>query len=242
MPRYMPLQYATGPQQLQDQFSFPLMPVSRLGDSLSAEFIFAEQGVFICMSHSLSHSIASIVNPIPSPTIMAFTLFTFAVALLAFLATPSSPASLIVATTALLGLSTGAAITYTLAHLLHLTAPPTHFVATSLITTFRGFAGSFGTAIGGGLFVRVLRRSLEQGFAEIGVRRPELIDELLRSPATVGGLKGLEAEVARAGYVEALRTVWFSAAAVAGTVIFVQAAAGWKGAAEIVQDGGEDEV
>ncbi|KFY98917.1 hypothetical protein V498_01144 [Pseudogymnoascus sp. VKM F-4517 (FW-2822)] len=176
------------------------------------------------------------------PTIMAFTLFTFAVALLAFLATPSSPASLIVATTALLGLSTGAAITYTLAHLLHLTAPPTHFVATSLITTFRGFAGSFGTAIGGGLFVRVLRRSLEQGFAEIGVRRPELIDELLRSPATVGGLKGLEAEVARAGYVEALRTVWFSAAAVAGTVIFVQAAAGWKGAAEIVQDGGEDEV
>ncbi|KFY27584.1 hypothetical protein V491_00836, partial [Pseudogymnoascus sp. VKM F-3775] len=148
------------------------------------------------------------------------------VALLAFIATPSSPTPLIIATTALLGLSTGAAITYTLAHLLHLTTPPTHFIATSLITTFRGFAGSFGTAIGGGLFVRVLRRSVERGFSEIGVRKPELVEELLRSPVTVGGLQGLEAEVARSGYVEALRTVWFSAAAVAGMVVFVQAAAG----------------
>ncbi|KFY33486.1 hypothetical protein V494_07583 [Pseudogymnoascus sp. VKM F-4513 (FW-928)] len=174
------------------------------------------------------------------PTTTAFSLFTVAVALLACLATPSSPAPLIVATTALLGLCTGAAITYTLAHLLHLTAPPTHFVATSLITTFRGFASSFGTAIGGGLFVRILRRSLEQGFAEIGVRKPELMEELLRSPATVGGLEGVEAEVARSGYVEALRTVWFSAAAVAGTMVFVQAAAGWKGAVELVQD--DDEV
>ncbi|OBT82878.1 hypothetical protein VE02_08649 [Pseudogymnoascus sp. 03VT05] len=176
------------------------------------------------------------------PTITAFTIFAFAVALLAFLATPSSPAILIVTTTALIGLATGAALTYTVPHLLHLTAPPTHFVATSLIATFRAFAGSFGTAIGGGLFVRVLRRNLEQGFAEIGVRKPELIEELLRSPATVGELQGVEAEVARLGYVIALRTVWFSAAAVAGVVIFVQAAAGWKGAVEMLQDENEDDV
>lgn len=90
--------------------------------------------------------------------------------------------------------------------------------------------------------MRVLRRSLERGFAEIGVRKPELVEELLRSPATVGGLQGLEADVARSGYVEALRTVWFSATAVAGMVVFVQAAAGWKGAVETVQDGAEDEV
>lgn len=182
----------------------------------------------------------SIANPDLSPTITAFTIFAFAVALLAFLATPSSPAILIVTTTALIGLATGAALTYTVPHLLHLTAPRQHFVATSLIATFRAFAGSFGTAIGGGLFVRVLRRSLERGFAEIGLRKPELIEELLRSPATVGELQGVEAEVARLGYVVALRTVWFSAAAVAGVVIFVQAAAGWKGAVEIVQDGDED--
>lgn len=90
--------------------------------------------------------------------------------------------------------------------------------------------------------MRVLRRSLEQGFAEIGVPKPELIEELLRSPATVGELQGVEAEVARLGYVVALRTVWFSAAATAGVVIFVQAAAGWKGAVEMVQDGDEDDV
>lgn len=90
--------------------------------------------------------------------------------------------------------------------------------------------------------MRVLRRSLERGFAEIGVRRPDLIEELLRSPATVGGLQGVEAEVARSGYVEALRTVWFSAAAVAGAVVFVQAAAGWKGAVEMEHDRGGDEV
>lgn len=90
--------------------------------------------------------------------------------------------------------------------------------------------------------MRVLRRNLERGFAEIGVRKPELVEELLRSPATVGGLHGPEAEVARLGYVVALRTVWFSAAAVAGVVIFVQAAAGWKGAAEMVQDEDEDDV
>lgn len=90
--------------------------------------------------------------------------------------------------------------------------------------------------------MRVLRRNLERGFAEIGVRKPELVEELLRSPATVGGLQGAEAEVARLGYVVALRTVWFSAAAVAGVVIFVQAAAGWKGVVERVQDGDEDDV
>lgn len=77
------------------------------------------------------------------------------------------------------------------------------------------------------------------------MRNPELVEELLRSPATVGRLQGVEAEVAREGYVEALRTVWFSAAAVAGVVVFVQAAAGWKEAVEVVQEGGdrhEDEV
>jgi hypothetical protein len=34
--------------------------------------------------------------------------------------------------------------------------------------------------------------------------------------------------------VEALRTVWFSAAAVAVVVVFVQTAAGWKGAVQSI--------
>ncbi|KAF4616203.1 hypothetical protein G7Y89_g15203 [Cudoniella acicularis] len=62
------------------------------------------------------------------------------------------------------GFCTGSALNYTLAHMLHLTPPSTHFISTSLLTTFRGFAGSFGSAIGGGFFIRALQSSLENGF------------------------------------------------------------------------------
>ena len=85
--------------------------------------------------------------------------------------------------------------------------------------------------------MRVLRRSLEEGFEDRGMQRGELVAELLRSPALVGRLEGVEAEVARRGYIEALQMVWFSAAAVAGVAIFVQAAVGRKGATEVGEEG-----
>lgn len=127
------------------------------------------------------------------------------------------------------GLCTGATLNYTLAHILHLTLPSTHFISTSLLATFRGFAGSFGSAIGGGLFLRVLQSTLIDGFKERGIEgEDELIRKLLGSPALVGTLNGAEKEVAIAGYVAALTTLFTYAGFLAVITIAVQAGAGWK--------------
>ena len=126
------------------------------------------------------------------------------------------------------GLCTGAALNYTLAHILHLTLPSTHFIATSLLATFRGFAGSFGSAAGGGIFIRHLRGALEKGFAERGlVGREELTRQLLGSPALVATLVGEEKEVALQGYVSAIQGLFVAAAVLATICIFVQAGTGW---------------
>ncbi|PQE04774.1 major facilitator superfamily transporter protein [Rutstroemia sp. NJR-2017a BBW] len=125
----------------------------------------------------------------------------------------------------------GAALNYTLAHLLHLTPPSTHFISTSLLTTFRGFAGSFGSAIGGGAFVRVIRSSLEKGFTEHGgmtSERRELVRKLLGSPALVGTLDGIEKQIAVDAYVAGLRALWIGATVVALVMIGVQAGTGWE--------------
>ncbi|KAK7739829.1 hypothetical protein SLS62_011198 [Diatrype stigma] len=142
------------------------------------------------------------------------------------------------------GLCTGAALNYTLAHVLHLTPPRTHYMAASLVGTFRGFAGSFGSAIGGGIFARTLRASLEAGFRAVdgdageddGERRRALIRKLLGSPALVhggggdGGLSSREREVAVAGYAHAVSVVFLSAVALSVVVLVVQAGTGWKAA------------
>lgn len=127
------------------------------------------------------------------------------------------------------GLCTGAALNYTLAHLLHLTPPSTHFISTSLLTTFRGFAGSFGSAIGGGLFVRVLKNGLEEGFDNHGVlgEKENLIRRLLGSPALVKTLHGFEKDVAVRSYVGSLRHLFFAGAGLSLLMVFVQAGTGW---------------
>lgn len=143
------------------------------------------------------------------------------------------------------GLATGAALNYTLAHLLHLTRPDTHYVATSLLGTFRGFAGSFGTAIGGGLFVRTLRARLEYGFAAVDGTAPNLrpdrallVKKLIGSPALVygGGLSHVDRGVAVQGYVDALRLLFQAASALTIVVLLVQAATGWKAPDRVVED------
>jgi hypothetical protein len=133
------------------------------------------------------------------------------------------------------GFCTGAALNYTLAHLLHLASPENHFIATSLLATFRGFAASFGTAIGGGIFGRTLKEALTKGFQSLdggeGLRkgRDELITKLMGSPALVfgGNLTGDETRVAVAGYETALRVLYQSATACCILVILVQAGTGW---------------
>lgn len=163
---------------------------------------------------------------------MAFGLTLFG---LSFVSNAATNAWLYIAVIFLNGFSTGAALNYTLAHMLHLADPATHFVSTSLLATFRGFAGSFGTAIGGGIFARTLRSVLASGFERLdggeglSKGRSELITKLIGSPALVfgGGLTDAERAVAVDGYESALRVLYQSAAALCILVLIVQAATGW---------------
>ncbi|PSR75949.1 major facilitator superfamily domain-containing protein [Coniella lustricola] len=151
------------------------------------------------------------------------------------------------------GFATGAALNYTLAQLLHVLAHGhghgKEYIATGLLATFRGFAGSFGTSLGGSVFGRALRRGLEAGFARLdGVggaggaggpttsrplllltlseERKRLITRLVGSPNLVfapGVLSEAERAVAVSGYEGALRTVYRAAVAVTLLVLVLQA-------------------
>lgn len=162
------------------------------------------------------------------PTLIVYAIFPLTLVALALISTPDSNPIAYLLTVFTGGFVTGAALNYNLAHLLHLTPPSTHYIATSLLATFRGFAGSFGSAIGGGLFTRTLYTSLEEGFEKRGMRGEEdLVRRLLGSPKLVELLQGAEREVARQGYQDALRTLFLAGAVLAVLMVFVQAGTGW---------------
>lgn len=178
------------------------------------------------------------------PCVVSLTVFGLALFALSFVTSLSSPALVYIAIIFVNGLCTGAALNYTLAHLLHLSEPSTHFIVTGLLSTFRGFAGSFGTAIGGGIFSRTLRRTLAEGFERLdgpSQGREKLITILVGSPAAVyqdGFLSAAERQVAVMGYGTALRVLYRAAAALCILVLFLQGGTGWKGA---VPEDEEDE-
>lgn len=160
----------------------------------------------------------------PSASLLALTLFPLTLLALSALSTTSSPTWLYILVTGLNGLATGAAANYTLAHLLHLTSPSTHYIATSLLATFRGFAGSFGSAIGGGIFSRSLQSELNKRFKAAGLQdKEQLIRRLMGSPALVKSLQGVEREVAVQGYVVALRALFLAGVGLGALMVIVQA-------------------
>jgi hypothetical protein len=170
--------------------------------------------------------------------------FPISLAILGHLSTPESSTAVYVLAELANGLCTGAALNYTLAHLLHLTLPSTHFIATSLLAAFRGFAGSFGSAVGGGVFARLLRAALEKGFADRGLDgKEELVRQLLGSPALAARLVGPEREVAVEGYVSAIQGLFMAGVGLSVVVIFIQAGTGWSAPVvedEIILDGERD--
>ncbi|KAI1750780.1 major facilitator superfamily domain-containing protein [Xylaria castorea] len=178
------------------------------------------------------------------PSILCFVLFGISLLALSVSSTRDTPFGLYVAIVFLNGLFTGGALNYTLAHLLHLTLPETHYVATSLLGTFRGFAGSFGSAIGGGIFARTLRDSLEKGLKaldgsdHLSKSREQLIRKLIGSPLIVfhGDLTDAETTVAVQGYSAALRVLFQAAVVLTAVVLLLQAASGWKGPGDKVRD------
>lgn len=173
------------------------------------------------------------------PGLVCFGLFGLSLLALSACSTRETPFALYVAVVFANGLFTGGALNYTLAHLLHLAPPETHYVATSLLGTFRGFAGSFGSAIGGGVFSRTLRGSLERGLreldgggdgGELGPGREELVRRLMGSPLLVyhGGLSP-ENAVAVQGYSDALSVLFRAAVGLTLVVLVLQACTGWRG-------------
>lgn len=168
------------------------------------------------------------------PTLVVYAAFPVTMVLLAMLSTHDSNKWLYVLDVLISGGLTGAALNYNLAHLLHLTPKSTHYVATSLLATFRGFSGSFGSAIGGGMFSRTLYNSLTRQFAEHGIKNEDLVVRLLGSPALVGSLEGVQKDIAVKGYEEAIKMLFLSFAGLAALMILVQAGTGWKAAPEEV--------
>jgi len=159
-----------------------------------------------------------------------FAVFPLSLALLAVVASDASPTWAVVLVVFVNGLCAGAALNYTLAHVLHLVPKEVQFIVTSLLATFRGFAGTFGSAIGGGIFGRALRASLEKRFADYGLKGKEkLIRNLMGSPRLVRELEGIERVIAIRGYVDAFRALWWSGVFLACAMWFVQAGTGWSG-------------
>ena len=175
-------------------------------------------------------------------TVVVYAGFPITLVILAAISTEHSSPALFVVVIFACGAFAGAALNYSLAHLLHLTPNSTHYVASSLLAMFRSFAGSFGSSIGGGLFIRTLYQSLTAGFEKAGLRnKEELVRRLLGSPALVENLGGVEKEVAIQGYQDALKMLFLASAGLAGLMIILQAGTGWTAPSEETQDGVEDE-
>lgn len=162
-------------------------------------------------------------------------LFMLSVLLIAVLSTPNSSVVLYAIVIFINGFTCGAFLNYTVSHVLHLTSPSTHYIVTSLISTFRSTAGSFGSAIGGGIFSRVLKRRLQEGFADgsyddgiVPDDKQELIRKLMGSPALVWQLEGYEKQAAILAYQDALRTMFLAGVALVLLMTFAQAGTGSK--------------
>lgn len=160
-------------------------------------------------------------------SVISMVLFPFTFLILAFISTANSPWGLYLLMVFSNGAIAGASLNYTLVHLLHLTLPDVHPVVISLLATFRGFAGSFGSAIGGGLFGRVLHKSLVDGFTNAGIEdHDNLIRRLQGSPATVPSLHGKEKVVAVSAYEDAMKSLFLGAVGLTVVVAMIQAGTG----------------
>lgn len=196
--------------------------------------ISGRRGVIICEKLPLLAGSECNCSRSGRSCLVIFVLYISSFFLIAILSTPTCPVWAYVAAVFYNGFCVGALLNYTLSHVLHLTLPATHFIVTSLIAMSRSFAGSFGSAIGGGIFGRVLKSRLEERFltghhdrSEDGEPIESLIRRLLGSPALVSQLHGFEREAAVESYQSALQTLFFAAFSLAVLMAIVQAGTGW---------------
>lgn len=167
------------------------------------------------------------------PSLACFILFPLTLVVLGYFGSPTINPAVLVLIVFCNGFITGAALNYTFAHLLYVTPKSTHYMVTSILTTVRGFSGSFASAAGGGFFIRALRSALTTGFADAHLKPDEgLIRQLLGSPALVHKLNAPEKAIAIQSYDKALQSLWIAAAVFAMVFAIFQAGVGWKAADE----------
>ena len=124
---------------------------------------------------------------------------------------------------------------YTLAHIQHLVHTDVRLIAISIFFTFRGFAGTFGATVGGGIFNRALKAALIRRFDEEDMVLPDsLLRKLVGSPRAVYDLRlgGYARKAAIQGYVDALQALFYAGVGLAIVTLLLQACTGWKGAEE----------
>ncbi|KAF5979081.1 major facilitator family transporter [Fusarium coicis] len=168
------------------------------------------------------------------PSISALAIFTVSTYVLSLISTTSLPLAPFIVVVLINGLATGGGVNYTLAHILHLSHDDTRYIATSLLGTFRGSGSSFGTAVAGGIFYRLLRGNLLSGFLQLdggehlSHARQRLISSLVNTPGLVhgGDLSPAEQNIATEGYAGATRGVWQAMATLGGVVVLFQALTG----------------
>lgn len=171
------------------------------------------------------------------PTIISFILFAGCMLVFSQISTAHPKAGLYIATAFVNGIITGATLNYGYAHLLHISHPKQHSIVTSLVAMFRGFAGSFGSSIGGGIFRRTLKANLEVGFeGQEFEGKDKLIRQLLGSPVLARSLHGEQREIAKYSYAAATSTLFLTACALVLGVCILQACAGWIAAANDDED------
>ena len=178
--------------------------------------------------------------------LLVFFLFSAATFVISQISVPDSNIIGYVAALFVNGFITGALLNYTLAHVLHLTHPATHIVVIPLNAMFRGLSGSFGSSISGGIFMRSLYKSLQEGFSDEHIPdKDELIRRLLGSPNLVQQLTGVEHDVALQSYITAFRNLFVAGSALALIMMFVQAGTGWTAPKVVdgeVDSNSEDDV
>ena len=162
------------------------------------------------------------------PSLITIVLFALTAYVVSQISTPDSNVIGYISALFTNGLVTGGLLNYTLVHLLHLTHSDTHAIVIPLNTMFRGLSGSFGASISGGIFLRSLQRSLEDGFKNEDIPdKVDLIKKLLGTPRLVQQLSGMEYEVALQSYISSFRIVFMAGAGLALLMLVFQAATGW---------------
>uniref|UniRef100_L2GAZ9 MFS multidrug transporter n=1 Tax=Colletotrichum fructicola (strain Nara gc5) TaxID=1213859 RepID=L2GAZ9_COLFN len=150
------------------------------------------------------------------PSVVALSCFAVTMFGLSLTATADGALWTLVAAVVLNGLATGATLNYTLAHLLHLSAPAEHFISTSLLGAPSGASAAASARPSAAACSTAQRR---EGGADY---------EADWEPGVVcnGGLVPAEHAIAVERYAGASRGTWQAAAALAVVAVLIQAGTG----------------